>query len=81
MTSRSPDLDLMSSALHLLHRAGQRADELFTSTMRDNELTPRQFAVLKAVASAENPSQTSRYPAAKTPVGASTFDVSPRSNA
>ncbi len=58
MTSRSPDLDLMSSALHLLHRAGQRADELFTSTMRDNELTPRQFAVLKAVASAENPSQT-----------------------
>lgn len=58
MTSRTPDLSLMGSALHLLHRAGQRADELFTTTMGENELTPRQFAVLKAVASIENPSQT-----------------------
>lgn len=58
MTSRSPDLSLKGSALHLLHRAGQRADELFTTTMGDNELTPRQFAVLKTVAAMENPSQT-----------------------
>jgi DNA-binding MarR family transcriptional regulator len=58
MTSRSPDLLLKGSALHLLHRAGQRADELFTTTMGDNELTPRQFAVLKTVAAMENPSQT-----------------------
>lgn len=56
--SRSPDLSLMGSTLHLLHRAGQRADELFTATMGENELTPRQFAVLKAVARMENPSQT-----------------------
>jgi len=58
MTSHSPDLSLKGSALHLLHRAGQRADELFTTTMGDNELTPRQFAVLKTVAAMENPSQT-----------------------
>jgi DNA-binding MarR family transcriptional regulator len=58
MTSRSLDLPLMGSALHLLHRAGQRADELFSTTMGENELTPRQFAVLKAVARMENPSQT-----------------------
>ncbi len=56
--SRTQDLSLMGSALHLLHRAGQRADELFSATMGDNELTPRQFAVLKAVARMENPSQT-----------------------
>ncbi len=56
--SRMQDVSLMGSALHLLHRAGQRADELFTATMGENELTPRQFAVLKAVARMENPSQT-----------------------
>src|SRR5690606_23482520 len=56
--SRMQDLSLMGSALHLLHRAGQRADELFTATMGESELTPRQFAVLKAVARMENPSQT-----------------------
>ena len=56
--SRTQDLSLMGSALHLLHRAGQRADELFSATMGENELTPRQFAVLKAVARMENPSQT-----------------------
>jgi len=56
--SRTQDLSLKGSALHLLHRAGQRADELFSATMGDNELTPRQFAVLKAVARMENPSQT-----------------------
>ncbi|MGB3720912.1 MAG: MarR family transcriptional regulator [Proteobacteria bacterium] len=56
--SRTQEISLMGSALHLLHRAGQRADELFTATMGENELTPRQFAVLKAVATMENPSQT-----------------------
>lgn len=56
--SRTQDPQSMESALHLLHRAGQRADELFTATMGEKELTPRQFAVLKAVARMENPSQT-----------------------
>ncbi|HEX5599887.1 MAG TPA: MarR family transcriptional regulator [Hyphomicrobiaceae bacterium] len=56
--SRTQDQSQLSSALHLLHRAGQRADELFTARMGEKDLTPRQYAVLKAVASMENPSQT-----------------------
>lgn len=47
-----------SSALHLLHRAGQRADELFADSVGKSDLTPRQFAVLRAVADTEEPSQT-----------------------
>lgn len=48
----------MQSALHLLHRAGQRADEIFADSIGKSDLTPRQFAVLKAVAETEEPSQT-----------------------
>ena len=59
MASQSRDQhSLMNSALHLLHRAGQRADELFAATMGENDLTPRQFAVLKSVAKSEDVSQT-----------------------
>ncbi len=47
-----------NSALHLLHRAGQCADELFAINVASNDLTPRQYAVLKAVAANKNPSQT-----------------------
>lgn len=46
------------SALHLLHRAGQCADELFASKAGKTELTPRQFAVLSTVARSEDVSQT-----------------------
>lgn len=56
--SGTHDRSHLDSALHLLHRAGQRADELFTATMGEKDLTPRQFAVLKAVAQMESPSQT-----------------------
>lgn len=45
-------------ALHMLHRAGQHADEIFASNMGTSTLTPRQFAVLKAVAGSKEPSQT-----------------------
>ena len=47
----------LQSALHLLHRAGQRADGLFTGYV-GNVLTPRQFAILQAVAEANGLSQT-----------------------
>ena len=47
-----------ASALHLLHRAGQRADELFATSVGDSGLTPRQFAVMKAIADQDEPSQT-----------------------
>jgi MarR family transcriptional regulator, temperature-dependent positive regulator of motility len=44
------------SVVHLLHRAGQRADELFTRSA--GGLTPRQYEILKAVAGEKGPSQT-----------------------
>lgn len=47
-----------ASAIHLLHRAGQCADELFALNVGDAQLTPRQFAVLSSVAASEEPSQT-----------------------
>jgi DNA-binding MarR family transcriptional regulator len=53
-TARSSPLQ---SALHLLHRAGQKADSLFAGHV-DNALTPRQFAILQAVAEADGLSQT-----------------------
>ena len=43
------------SVVHLLHQATQVADGVFTRTVRT--LTPRQFAVLKAVAASEGLSQ------------------------
>ena len=43
------------SVVHLLHRATQVADSVFTRTVRT--LTPRQFAILKAVAAFEGLSQ------------------------
>lgn len=48
----------LASVIHLLHRAGQCADELFASNMGGNALTPRQYEVLKAVSNSKEPSQT-----------------------
>jgi DNA-binding MarR family transcriptional regulator len=50
--------DRMSSALHLLHRAGQCADEMFAVSVGEVGLTPRQFAVMNAIANSDEPSQT-----------------------
>src|SRR5712672_329417 len=52
-TASSPLL----SVLHLLHRAGQRADGLF-ARYAGTALTPRQFVILQAVAEANGLSQT-----------------------
>lgn len=46
------------SALHLLHRAGQIADELFALKTGGSDLTPRQFEVLRAISLSNEPSQT-----------------------
>lgn len=46
------------SPIHLLHRAGQCAGDIFQSEMADGGLTPRQFAVLLTVAQNEGLSQT-----------------------
>jgi DNA-binding MarR family transcriptional regulator len=49
---------LERSPLHLLHRAGQCATDIFMAEMADSELTPRQYAVLLTVAQNEGLSQT-----------------------
>ena len=47
-----------ASTIHLLHRAGQCADEMFAQKTGKSDLTPRQFAVLNTVAKVEDVSQT-----------------------
>ena len=49
---------LERSPIHLLHRAGQCATDVFQSEMAKGELTPRQFAVLSTVSVNEGLSQT-----------------------
>jgi DNA-binding MarR family transcriptional regulator len=46
------------SIIHLLHRASQRATEIFALETRSFDITARQFAVLTAVAQHEGLSQT-----------------------
>ncbi len=46
------------SPLHLLHRAGQCAGDIYSAEMSPIAITPRQFAVLATVAGAEGLSQT-----------------------
>jgi DNA-binding MarR family transcriptional regulator len=49
---------LARSPIHLLHRAHQAVGQIFTMGMQTNDLTPRQLAVLVAVAENEGLSQT-----------------------
>lgn len=49
---------LNRSATHLLHRAGQRAADIFADEARGGGLTPRQFVVLMAVSQQEGLTQT-----------------------
>jgi len=49
---------LGGSAIHLLHRAGQCAGDLFAEEVVASGLTPRQFAVLLAISNEEGLSQT-----------------------
>ncbi len=46
------------SPIHLLHRAGQCAGDIFQNEMAEGGLTPRQFAVLHTVSQNEGLSQT-----------------------
>jgi DNA-binding MarR family transcriptional regulator len=47
-----------SSIIHLLHRASQRASEIFAIETRDFDLTARQYAVIATIARHEGLSQT-----------------------
>jgi DNA-binding MarR family transcriptional regulator len=49
---------LARSPIHLLHRAHQAVGQIFAMGMQTNDLTPRQLAVLVAVAENEGLSQT-----------------------
>ena len=49
---------LNRSPIHLLHRAGQCAGDVFQAEMKIEGLTPRQLAVLMTVAQNEGLSQT-----------------------
>ena len=49
---------LNRSAMHLLHRAGQRAADMFAAEAGGGGLTPRQFAILMVVAEEEGLTQT-----------------------
>lgn len=49
---------LVRSPIHLLHRAGQCAADIFIAEMAGLDLTPRQFAVLITVSMNEGLSQT-----------------------
>lgn len=49
---------LEKSPIHLLHRAGQCAGEIFQAELGQSDLTPRQFAVLVTVSQNEGLSQT-----------------------
>lgn len=46
------------SAMHLLHRAGQCATDIFLAEAHVSGLTPRQFAVLATIAEEEGLTQT-----------------------
>lgn len=58
MARESAPNRLEKSPLHLLHRAGQCAAELFQTELGSGDLTPRQFAVLVTVSQNEGLSQT-----------------------
>lgn len=49
---------LTKSAIHLLHRAGQCAGDVFLRKVKEAGLTPRQYAVLLTVAQQEGLNQT-----------------------
>ncbi len=51
-------VNIETSPIHLLHRAGQCAGEIFQIEMDVGDLTPRQFAVLVSISQNEGLSQT-----------------------
>ena len=58
MARESASNRLERSPLHLLHRAGQCAAEVFQTELGSGDVTPRQYAVLVTVSQNEGLSQT-----------------------
>jgi len=57
-TEDAPPFKLARSPGHLLHRAQQRAEEVFAASLGDDNVTLRQFAVLAAVSEKSGRTQT-----------------------
>ncbi|MEO1206903.1 MAG: MarR family winged helix-turn-helix transcriptional regulator [Pseudomonadota bacterium] len=53
-----PDIEIEKSPMHLLHRVGQCATDVFQAEMAGADLTARQFAVLVSISRREGASQT-----------------------
>jgi DNA-binding MarR family transcriptional regulator len=58
MLTRTRNVPPDPSVMHLLHRGGQCADELFSLSVGNSDITPRQYAVLSVVAKKDSVSQT-----------------------
>lgn len=71
MTRAKTNDRLHRSPIHLLHRAGQCAEDIFQVDIARGDLTPRQYAVLITVAEHEGLSQTDLV--AKTGIDRSTL--------
>ena len=57
-TLSQSDVEIEQSPMHLLHRVGQCATDVFQAEMAGADLTARQFAVLASIARREGASQT-----------------------
>jgi MarR family transcriptional regulator, temperature-dependent positive regulator of motility len=57
-SARKAENALENSPIHLLHRAGQCAGDVYAEEMGEGDLTPRQYAVLLTVSQSEGLSQT-----------------------
>lgn len=58
MQERTRNASSDPSVMHLLHRGGQSAEEMFNLCIGNSGITPRQYAVLSVVARKEGVSQT-----------------------
>jgi MarR family transcriptional regulator, temperature-dependent positive regulator of motility len=58
MKRESGSARLERSPIHLLHRVGQCASDIFAMEIGDADLTPRQYAILLTVSQNEGLSQT-----------------------
>ncbi len=57
-TAPSSEIDIETSPIHLIHRVGQCATDVFQTEMAGSDLTARQFAVLASISKREGASQT-----------------------
>ncbi|MGZ8892871.1 MAG: MarR family winged helix-turn-helix transcriptional regulator [Halobacteriota archaeon] len=55
---KANDTPHISSTTHLLHRAGQRAEDIFSRSVGDLGVTARQYVILSVVDALDDPSQT-----------------------